>query len=598
MYLRCTAVTLAALGLALCPALRADDAKEKAPARSVRLAHIKLSGSMDEKPPQVDPLLGPLGETFKGRIDRIRKARGDREVDALLLEINGLSVGWGKLHELSRAIDHFRTSGKKVYAYVESGESRDFLLALSCDQVCLPEATWLMLTGLRLEATFYKDLLEKVGIKADMLQMGDFKGAAEPYTRTSLSEANRTQLTAVLDDFFTHEVVGRIVKTRAGKKLTTERVRQLIDEGPHSARAALAAGLIDRVEYLDGYLEQIKAALKGDTLKLTRDYGKKKDSDLDIFSLYRKLLFGPSKAASSKDAKVAVIYASGPIMTGKSGGGLLAGETVGSETLVKAIQQAEEDKTVKAIVLRVDSPGGSALASDLIWNELKRSKKPVIASMSDVAASGGYYISMAARKIYAEPGTLTGSIGVVGGKLALRGVYDKIGIKSEVISRGKKSGLLTSADPFSPSERQAFRKLMEDTYDQFLNKALQGRQAAGKKVTREELVHLAGGRVWTGRQAKANGLIDELGTLEDAIAAAAKLGGIAGSEPELLQLPKPQNPLEALFGDAFNLHAGGLEAQTLRGLPELAGKLRDAGALLELRREPVWAILPQRIEVK
>lgn len=580
------------------PAAKKEAKEKPAEAKAVSIAHIKLSGSMEEKPPLVDPLLGALGETFKTKIDRLRKARTDKDVAAVLLEINGVSVGWGKVNELTQAIRSLRAAGKKVFAFVESGNVKDYLIALACDEVTVPEASWLMLTGLRVEATFYKDLLAKVGVKADMLQMGDFKGAAEPYTRNSLSDQNRQQLTAVLDDFFAHELIGRIVAGRPAQKLTAERVRALIDQGPYSAKGALAAGLIDCVGYFDGYPDRIKEVLKADRVKLVKDYEKKKDDDLDIFGLYRKLLFGPGKSASSRANKVAVIYASGPIMTGKSGGGLLTGETIGSETLVKAIEQAAEDKTVKAIVLRVDSPGGSALASDLIWNALKRCKKPVVASMSDVAASGGYYISMAAQRIYAEPGTITGSIGVVGGKMATRGLYDKVGIRSEVIARGANSGLLASANPFTDSEREAFRRLMQDVYDQFVNKALQGRQAAGKKMTRDELLRLAGGRIWTGRQAKANGLVDELGTLEDAITAAAKLGGIdPGTEPELLLLPKAKNPLAAMLGGAFDL--GGPDGEQLRGgLAELAAQFRGVTGLLELRREPVWAVLPFALEVK
>src|SRR5207302_5584352 len=179
--------------------------------------------------------------------------------------------------------------------------------------------------------------------------------------------------------------------------------------------------------------------------------------------------------------KVAVIYAVGAITTGKGGRGLLSGEIVGSTTMVEAIHQAEEDSSVKAIVLRVDSPGGSALASDLIWNELKRCKKPIVASMSDVAASGGYYISMGAKKVYAQPGTLTGSIGVVGGKLALGGLYDKVGLKTEVLSRGKNAGILSSTNPFTASEKKAMEALMQEVYDQFLDRVQQNRAAAGKK---------------------------------------------------------------------------------------------------------------------
>jgi protease-4 len=573
----------------------------KAPAKTTpaktkptKVAHIKLSGSMEEKAPTVDPLLGALGETFRDKLERIRKAGTDKEIAALLLEINGVSAGWGKLNELTQVIASVRASGKKVFAHVESGNSKDYLLALACDEVCQPESSWLMLTGIRMEFSFYKDLLKMIGVQADMLHIGDYKGAAEPYTRDSLSEPNRKQLTSIIDDFYEHEIVGRIVTAR---KMSPAKVKKLIDKGPYSARAALQSRLIDRLAYLEAYEDVIKQTVGGHEVKLVKDYQKKKEEDLNIFALYRKLLFGPSKSSSSGGSKVAVIYANGPITTGKSSASFMGGEVMGCETIIKALRQAEEDKTVKAIVLRVDSPGGSALASDLIWNEMKRCKKPIIASMADIAGSGGYYICIAAKKIYAEPGTITGSIGVVGGKMATRGLWDKVGIKTEVIARGAHSGILTSDDPFTESERKTMKALMQDVYDQFVDKSLEGRLKAGKKMTRKELLDLAGGRIYTGRQAKENGLIDELGTLKDAIAEAAKLGGLpADKTPDLLLLPKSKGFLDSLLGD----HDVSLKAllPATKLAPELMGKLRGLDGMLQLRREPVWAIVPFRIDVK
>jgi protease-4 len=568
---------------------RADKAAAK---KAGKVAHVKLSGGMEEQAPTVDSLLGALGETFREKLARIRKAGEDKEVVALLLEIHNLRVGWGKLHELCEAVKAVRAGGKKVFAHLQAGESKDYLLALACDEVCLSEPAWLMLTGLRMEISFYKDLLDKLDIKADMLHMGDYKGAAEPLTRTSLSEPNRKQLNALLDDAFEHEIVDRV---KARKGMTAAKVKHLIDNGPYAARAALRAGLVDRLAYLDDYEEALQKQFDG--AKLAREYGKKKEDEIDLAALARKFLLGPSKAgSSSRGHKVAVIYASGEIMTGKSISGLLGGETVGSDTLVKAIRQAENDKTVKAIVLRVDSPGGSALASDLIWAELKRCKKPVVASMSDVAASGGYYISMVARKIYAEPGTITGSIGVVGGKLATQGLWKKAGVKTEVLSRGAHSGLLTSDAPFTDSERKTMTALMQDTYDLFVDKALEGRRRAGKKMTRERLLSLAGGRVWTGRQAKENGLVDELGTLHDAVAWAAKAAHLpADKEPELLELPKSRGMLDSFLGEH---DVSLLLRPALLKAPDLAEKLRGAGALLRLRGEPTWAVMPFHLRMK
>jgi protease IV len=581
--------------LVLAAAARPIRAAEEKPPPTV--AHIRLAGGLEEGAKSDDPLFGSITEHFKTKLDRIRKAKDDKEVKALYLELDGLGVGWGKVDELTRAIADFRKAGKKVFAYVESGNTKDYLVGLACDEVCLPEGGWLMLTGVRAEVSFYKNLFDKLGIKADMLHMGEAKTAAEPFTRTKLSEASRKQYELVLDDYYTNEIVGRIVASRPAKKFTPEQVKKLIDKGPFTAKAALQAGLIDRVAYAESFRAIIKEGLKADKVKLVKNYAQEKKEDLDILSLYKNLLFGKRSASSAKGPKVAVIYAVGAITTGKSKGGLFGGSTCGSTTIIEAIRKAESDATVKAIVLRVDSPGGSALASDLMWNELRGCKKPVVASMSDVAASGGYYISMAAKKIYAEPGTLTGSIGVVGGKIALVGLYDKVGITTDVIQRGANAGIFSSDEPFSPSEREALTALMKDTYDQFVDKALAGRQKAGKKMTREDLLKIAGGRIWTGRQAKENGLVDELGSLADAVLAAKKLAGLPpGTEVDLLELPKAKDPLEALLGSLADTQSPAVQA--LRGLPGMAQHLRHVGGLLELRGEPVWLITQDRFEVK
>ncbi|HLX61484.1 MAG TPA: signal peptide peptidase SppA [Planctomycetota bacterium] len=586
---------LAALSILAGVAFAADEAK------TATIAHIKLSGSLDETPVPEDPIFGGVGaENFRIKLDRIKKAKNDPAIQALYLQLDGISTRWGKLDELRRAIADFRKSGKKTYAYLSSGDSHDYLVAVACDEIVAPESGWLMLTGMRAEVSFYKDLFEKLDIKADMLQMGDFKGAAEPYTRSAMSPQFRKQMETVLDDYFEKSFVETIAQSRGGKKWTPEQVKKLIDEGPYTAKAALAAGLIDRVAYTSELQESLKADLKASRVDFAVNYGRNKGEDIDLSSPFALLkLFAPQKTTESTKPKVAVIYGTGVIVTGKGGGGLLGGETMGATTMIEAIRQAENDATVKAIVLRVDSPGGSALASDLIWNELRSSKKPVIASMSDVAASGGYYISMAAQKIFAEPSTLTGSIGVVGGKLAVGGLEKNVGLTTDIISRGANAGILSSNAAFSESERKAMTALMKDVYEQFLEKALLGRKKAGREMTRADLDNLAAGRVWTGRQAKANGLIDELGTLDDAIAFARKQAGMAENDTDLLILPKPPNFLDALVDMKADTKAPlGAKLPIVRALPELFEKLRGIEGLLQLRGEPVWVVLPADVNVK
>jgi protease-4 len=266
--------------------------------------------------------------------------------------------------------------------------------------------------------------------------------------------------------------------------------------------------------------------------------------------------------------------------------------------MVKAIRQADGDATVKAIVLRVDSPGGSALASDVIWRALKVCKKPVVVSMGDVAASGGYYIAAAGKKIYAEPGTVTGSIGVFGLKLVTGGLEEWAGMKTEVIARGKNSGVTSTTFPWSESERKTLTEGIEGIYDTFLDKSLEGRKAAGKNMTRDELVKLAGGRVWTGRQAKANGLVDELGTLDDAIAGAKQLAGIdPKTEMELLNLPKGVSFLDKLMEGDLDLPFGSLSAQA-RLVPGLDRAMRMAAPLLRTQKDPAKVMMPFVIEWK
>ncbi|HKI31222.1 MAG TPA: signal peptide peptidase SppA [Gemmataceae bacterium] len=589
-------VALTALAL-LVPA----GARLRAAEPAVTVAHIRLSGGLDEAPAAEDPIFGHSAENLKMKLDRIKKARDDKSVQALYLEIEGIGTGWGKLDELRHALADFRKSGKKVFAYLEGGESKDYLLAVSCDEVAMPESAWLMLTGMRAEVSFYKGLFDKLGVKADMLQMGEFKGAAEPYTRSEMSPQFKKQLESVLDDYFDKSLVGAIAEARKGKGLTADKVKKLIDEGPYGAKSAAAVGLIDRVAYAADFKASFKATLKADEVKIVKDYEKSKSKDVNLSNPFELLkLLSPTKAKESKNAKVAVIYATGVITSGKSSGSLFGGETCGSTTMIEAIRKADNDKTVKAIVLRVDSPGGSALASDLMWNELVKCKKPVVASMSDTAASGGYYISMAAKKIYAEPGTLTGSIGVVGGKIVLGGLEKKVGLTTDVITRGANAGIFSTTTPFSDSERKAMTGLMKDTYDGFVNKALEGRKRAGHAMTREQLLELAGGRVWTGRQAKANGLVDEVGTVGDAILAARKMAGVPeGDALEILELPESRSFLDALLESRSDSDTEArLLAPLLREFPELAGSLRGVDALLRLRGEPVWVVLPCRVTIR
>jgi protease IV len=580
------------------PEEKKADAK-KVDVATARIAHIKLGGDLDESPVSSDSLFGPPAENFAMKLARIQKAAKDERIQGLLLDLGDLEAGYGKLHELKAAVSDFKKTGKKVFAYAEEYSPKAYLLAGLADAIGTPEGGGVMLFGMRAEVTFYKNTLEMLRLKADVLKVGDYKAAVEPFLRDGMSKENREQIESMLEDNFTNEMVEPIAKAR---KMTPEKVRELIDQGPFTAPKALALGLIDAVVYEDEFDDVMAKAIGAKAVKIERGYAKPKAQKLDLsnpFSMMEMLSGGTKKEKESSEPKIAVIYAVGSIVSGKSGEGnplFGGGGSVGSETIVEAFRKAEKDDTVKAIVLRVDSPGGSALASDVMWREITKSKKPIVASMGDVAASGGYYISMGCKKIYAEPGTITGSIGVFGLKLVTGGLEELVGMKTEVVSRGKNSGVMSSTFPWSDSERKALTETVEAVYDQFTTKAVAGRKAAGVDMTKEKLLKIASGRVWTGRQAKANGLVDELGTLDDAIAGAKKLAGIDPSKKmELMVLPKASSFFEKLLEGEAKMPFGKLDATMLR-MPATQKALKMLAPLFATQKDMVKAMMPFHVE--
>ncbi len=597
----CTWLTLFLLSLPAAGIANTPGKPAAAPKPTVATwAHIEIKGGYPEGA-QMPGLFGDVTEGLSDGIARLDKAAADDDLAGVLLRISGPSIGWAKLNEFRQAIGRVRARDKKVYAWLASGQSMDYLLAAACDEVIMPESGVLTLLGLRAEVSFYKNLFDKLDVKADMLRIGEFKSAAEPFTRTEMSSQFRLEMEAILDDYF-RQMVDAVVR---GRKLNRAQVVAAIDSGPHTAVAAKKLGLIDRVAYDDELAKIIQAASAGAALTITHRYAKKRrDTDFSGFGGFVKLLnlmMGvPPSQRRSLNPRIAVIHANGVIMTGKSTADLFGGEVLGSETLVKAIRKADADDKVKAIVLRVDSPGGSALASDLIWRALKATDKPVVASMGDVAASGGYYIAMGADTIFAEPGTLTGSIGVVGGKVALSGLFDKIGITTSVISRGKNSGAMSALNVFTDDERRAMMKLLGEIYRQFTEKA-----ARGRKMPYAQLEKLARGRVYTGRMAQKLGLVDKLGTLDDAVEYAKRLAGLKPEDKiDRLILPPPVSPLEQLFGPLdSDARAGAAQSrallQTVRSVsPELAEQLGAAHVINLLAREGRLTLMPFRLRVK
>ena len=561
------------------------------------IAQITLAGSIPDGVGQ-GGLLADVSPHLHRIVERLDKAAKDSRVKGVLLSIESPDLGRARADELRAAIARIRKAGKPVAAHLVGSEPVHYMVALACDTITMPPAATLEVTGVRAEVTFFKEMLDKVGVEAEILQVGEFKGAGEPLTRSSMSPQLRAQYESFIGDLF-EQLVERIA---ADRRLPAERVRELIDIGVFTPDAAREAKLIDAVGYEDEVSAALAKTAKLEEPKIARDYAERKmDNDFSgiggLVKLVEMLSGQKQAAASGKDKQIAIVHVTGEIAEGKGRDDLLAGGSAGSDTVIEAIRDAAKDEDVAAIVLRIDSPGGSALASDLIWREAERTKKPVVASLSDTAASGGYYIAVAADRIVAAPGTLTGSIGVVGGKIAVGGALERFGVHTDVVSKGRNAGWLSMQKPFTADEREAFMGTMKDVYRLFTSKV-----AAGRKLEMEKIATLAEGRVFTWRMAKEVGLVDRLGTLDDAIDEAKKLAGIKDDEEvERILLPEPRGLFDDLFGMAGTgtPTVAGAEWLTrllkVAGLESLAAHTRTLTAVTSGR---VQMLLPARVTIR
>ena len=561
------------------------------------IAQVTLAGSLPDGVGQ-GGLLADVAPHLHRIIERLDKAAADQRVKGVVLSIESPDLGRARADELRAAIARLRKAGKPVAAYLVGSAPVHYMVALACDTITMPPAATLEITGVRTEVMFFKDLFDSLGLKAEILQVGEFKGAGEPLTRSSMSPQLREQYESFVGDLF-EQLVERIA---AERRLAPERVRELIDMGVFTPDAAREAGLIDAVGYEDEVAAAVAKKIELAEPKIVRDYAERKmDNDFSGLGGLVKLveMFSGQKqaAASGKGKQIAIVHVTGEIAEGKGRDDLLAGAAAGSDTVIKAIREAAKDDEVAAIVLRIDSPGGSALASDLIWREAERTKKPVVASLSDTAASGGYYIAVAADKIVAAPGTLTGSIGVVGGKVAVGGALERYGVHTDVVSKGKNAGWLSMQSPFTAAEREVFLGTMKDVYRLFTSKV-----AAGRKLDMEKIEKLAEGRVFTGRMAKEAGLVDRLGTLDDAIDEAKALAGLAADEEiERVLLPEPRG----LFDDLFGMQGLGTPpvagvdlAARLLGLPGIEAIRAHAGTLTALSSGRPQLRMPASVRVR
>jgi protease-4 len=490
---------------------------------------LRIGGNLPETPPndvfgQVTG--GGRAQTVRGYVDTLKRAKTDSRIDSLLIVPTGFeSPYWAKIQEIRDAVIDFRKSGKRAAAFLEYGGDREYYLATAADRIFMLPTSPLDVKGLASYDVFLRGTFDKIGAQADFERIGEYKTAVNQLTERGFTPSHREMSESLNRDMFEQFVRG----IAEGRKKRVEDIKALIDAGPFLPEQALNAGLVDKLAYedqLDDEGAMMKRTVEGD------DYAR-----------------GRRGSLGARAPRIAVIYMSGVIASGKGGFDPLNGEVVGSMALLKAIRAVRADNSLRGIVLRIDSPGGSSTASDVIWRELvvtrdQKPARPLVASMSDLAASGGYYLAMAAPQIVAQPATLTGSIGIFGGKFVTGGTYQKLGATIESVSIGKNAEMESPARPFTDSERAKLREELRVFYDQWIQKV-----AASRKMPAARVESLARGRVWTGAQARDNGLVDALGGLDRAVALLKEKAGIpAATEVELVNYP-PRKTLFELVGE-------------------------------------------------
>jgi len=485
---------------------------------------IDLSGQIEEKtePDLFTSLFGirpPLSMYDIWR--NIQKAKKDSRIEGLVLRLGLLQCDWAKIEEIRQSVLDFRESGKKTYAYI--GEAMDFdkeyYLATACETIVLHPLGTLILNGIGGYVPFIKNTLDKLGIEAEFEHVEEFKTAANMYTEESYTAAQREMMLSIYGDFFNIYIRG-VAEARG---IPEQQFRSLIDQAFFRAELAKELGLVDELLHEDEFKNLVTTG--GSRTRIGHA---------------QYINISPSAVGLDQGKKIALIYGIGPI---HSGNGLY--QTIGSTSMAQLIERARRDSTVHALVFRIDSPGGSAIASDVIWREIALTKmsKPVVVSMSDVAGSGGYWVAMNADRIVAQSQTLTGSIGVIAGKFNLSGLLEKLGITTEKISFGKLSDMFTLFRAMTPEERDLLKNHILWIYDEFITKVSEGRG-----LSKEEVDKIGKGRIWTGQQAQALGLIDEVGGLSRAIELAKELAGIPTEENIKLDVwPKKPSFFESVF---------------------------------------------------
>jgi protease-4 len=535
---------------------------------------INLNQQIVENASTEDPF-GAIFQTQPSKIglvtlkEVLANAKLDPNIKGIYLESEYPQAGFSTLGELRVALKDFKSSGKFVYSYGEVMSEKAVYLNSVSDRIFLNKAGGLEFNGLYGEVTFFKGLFDKIGVKPLIFKVGEYKSAVEPYFRKDMSPENKEQMTSFINGI-ADEIYGEVAKDRG---ITQEEIKNLLDNPVNNAEDALEKGLITDAVYLDEFESAIREKLD------LKDVSKINFIKFEKYQKAKKFI-----KSGDRNNRIAVIIGQGDIV-----GGETDGENIASDSWVEELRNAVKDKKVKAIVLRINSGGGSAMASDIMWREIELAKKekPVYASMGDYAASGGYYMAMACDTILANPTTLTGSIGIFGMLMnAQELLNNKLGLTFDGVETNEHADFPSVVHEMTEVEKRMIQKNVEDGYKKFTSKA-----AKGRKMKLEDLKAIAGGRVWTGKQAKENGLVDLLGTLEDAIALAAKQVGIE-DEYQVKYYPTPKSEIDIIMDKVMNQSSAKLDEK----LGILAPYLKEINKVVTM--DKIQAKLPYSIKIE
>jgi protease-4 len=455
--------------------------------------------------------------------DALDTARNDPKIDALVVKIGPLATGWGKLEEIRSHILSFRESGKPNICYLggDGIENPEYFVASACSEVWVVPTSEIWIHGMMGQATFLRGMLDKLKIVPDYYHIAEYKTASNQLTEKKFTPAHREEVESLVRGIYGQF----LTDVASSRKMDRAAFEKFVESGPISAEEAVKDKLAERLAYWDQ----------------VQDYASTKAKDWNPVSLGRYR----SQVKNSGMTAIAVVHATGLIVSGKSGNAPGGGFIMGGDSVAADLRRAREDSSIKAIVLRVDSGGGSSVASEVIRREVELAKgvKPVVVSMSDVAASGGYWIAMSANKIVADPDTITGSIGVLGGKLNVSGLYNMLGLSTDYVATSDNATFFSAQQNFTPAQRESFEKMLQETYAKFTQGV-----ADGRKMKVEDVDKIGKGRVWSGTQAKDLGLVDELGGLDRAVQVAKQLAGIpAGRTVRIVRFPGDKTFFEMLI---------------------------------------------------